>query len=128
MGVTEVKETSLRPPSGTSLDNSLDSSFEKSGAPSTNEKNDPVTTTEPVRSPSTQEQPHGAGERHHGLKGELQDTVEEAKEQDSAENVPEDETEYPSGMKLGLISLALCLSVFCMALVRSKCPLDTRDL
>jgi hypothetical protein len=31
----------------------------------------------------------------------------------------EDGTEYPSGMKLGLITLALCLSVFLMALDNS---------
>ena len=31
----------------------------------------------------------------------------------------EDGTEYPTGMKLGLISLALCLSVFLMALDNS---------
>jgi hypothetical protein len=30
----------------------------------------------------------------------------------------EDGTEYPTGMKLGLINLALCLSVFLMALGR----------
>jgi hypothetical protein len=31
-------------------------------------------------------------------------------------NTRQDGTEYPSGMKLGLIMLALCLSVFLMAL------------
>lgn len=31
----------------------------------------------------------------------------------------EDESQYPKGFKLVLISVALCLSVFCMALVRS---------
>lgn len=31
----------------------------------------------------------------------------------------DDETEYPSGFKLAMITIALCLSVFCMALVSS---------
>jgi hypothetical protein len=31
-----------------------------------------------------------------------------------------DDYDYPSGLKLTLITLALCLSVFCMALVRSQ--------
>ena len=32
---------------------------------------------------------------------------------------PLDEPEYPSGIKLTIITAALCISVFCMALVRS---------
>lgn len=39
--------------------------------------------------------------------------VEEAK---ALENF-EEESEYPSGIKLTVITVALCLSVFCMALV-----------
>lgn len=31
----------------------------------------------------------------------------------------EDESEYPAAWKLGLITIALCLSVFCLALVRN---------
>jgi hypothetical protein len=30
----------------------------------------------------------------------------------------DDEQEYPAAWRLGLITIALCLSVFCMALVR----------
>lgn len=41
--------------------------------------------------------------------------LEEAKKQ-TAEHEGEDETEYPSSWKLAIITLALCLSVFCMAL------------
>lgn len=36
----------------------------------------------------------------------------------------EDESHYPKGWKLGLISVALCLSVFCMALVRAFPPIS----
>lgn len=36
----------------------------------------------------------------------------------SEEEELEDENRYPKGIKLILISVALCLSVFCMALVR----------
>lgn len=41
--------------------------------------------------------------------------LEEAKKQ-TADHEGEDEIEYPSSWKLAIISLALCLSVFCMAL------------
>lgn len=34
-------------------------------------------------------------------------------------NIPEERIEYPTGVKLGLISLALCLSMFLVALVRN---------
>jgi hypothetical protein len=34
----------------------------------------------------------------------------------------DDESQYPKSWKLGLISVALCLSVFCMALVRIPIP------
>lgn len=41
-------------------------------------------------------------------------------EQAAAETTPqEDEDEYPKAFKLAFITIALCLSVFCMALV---CP------
>ena len=37
-------------------------------------------------------------------------------------NTSPEGSEYPTGVKLGLISLALCLSVFLMALVRANPP------
>jgi hypothetical protein len=53
---------------------------------------------------------------------------DEEKEASNAENTTSgesnadpkevDEIEYPSGFKLGLITIALCLCVFCVALVR----------
>ena len=38
------------------------------------------------------------------------------KKEEEEEEVEEDETEYPKAAQLALISIALCLSVFCMAL------------
>lgn len=48
-----------------------------------------------------------------------QSTQEEKKENGDTET-PEDEEEYPNAWKLTLISIALCLCVFCVALVRTK--------
>jgi hypothetical protein len=45
-----------------------------------------------------------------------QPTPEEKKEDDGAET-PKDEEEYPNAWRLTLISIALCLCVFCVALV-----------
>ena len=42
-----------------------------------------------------------------------------AEEAAAADNLDGDEIEYPGGTKLAIITLALCLSVFCMALVCS---------
>jgi hypothetical protein len=41
-------------------------------------------------------------------------SVQPAEKAAEQEEEVEDDTEYPSGMKLALISIALCLSVFCM--------------
>ena len=45
--------------------------------------------------------------------------IQESKEKSADEASPqqEDEDEYPKSWKLGFITTALCLSVFCMALV-----------
>jgi MFS family permease len=51
-----------------------------------------------------------------GLASRTAAATEADKEEDSAENEDEDEAIYPKGWKLGLITIALCLSVFCMAL------------
>lgn len=39
------------------------------------------------------------------------------KEVDGKPEVHDEDTEYPAAWRLGLITIALCLSVFCMALV-----------
>lgn len=52
---------------------------------------------------------------HHG--SEIGDvSLEKVK---TLERPLDDEPEYPSGIKLTIITAALCISVFCMALVRS---------
>jgi hypothetical protein len=51
-------------------------------------------------------------------KAEESTTVEEAKDLDKPDEDPE--IEYPHGMKLAIITLALCLSVFLVALVSTN--------
>lgn len=46
-----------------------------------------------------------------------QPTQEEKKEDGDAETPEEEEEEYPNAWRLSLISIALCLCVFCVALV-----------
>lgn len=53
-----------------------------------------------------------------GEKDQSSGSREVAPDAASSGEESEDETEYPKGFKLTLISIALCLSVFCMALVR----------
>jgi hypothetical protein len=50
--------------------------------------------------------------------GQAVDVLDEKNPLEGAESVPADEVDviYPSGLKLGLITLALCLSVFLVAL------------
>lgn len=44
--------------------------------------------------------------------------VDTSAENDMESGEQEDKIEYPASWKLALITIALCLSVFCMALVR----------
>jgi hypothetical protein len=55
----------------------------------------------------------------HGSAAEKDDAVEAAKNELRKIQTSEEGVEYPKGAKLGLITLALCLSVFLMALVCS---------
>jgi MFS family permease len=59
---------------------------------------------------------HSEKDEQHGISERVAEATEVAKEQDSADRGDEADIEYPSGFKLGLITAALCLSVFCMAL------------
>jgi hypothetical protein len=52
---------------------------------------------------------HTQSEKHHA--------VEEDAGEVAAEEAAEDDDEYPAKWRLALITIALCLSVFCMALV-----------
>ncbi|KAB8337046.1 hypothetical protein FH972_021350 [Carpinus fangiana] len=61
------------------------------------------------------EQEHIAAREDSTPKNRAEAILHEAKEQTAAHE-GEDDIEYPSGMKLTLVTLALCLSVFCMAL------------
>jgi hypothetical protein len=105
MGVSDGKET-LRPASKTSVDGSVNSTLAPSAEPSMLEKTD---VAPPQTHPSNLLDEKSAD----GV-----ETVREEKE--AADEEEEDDYDYPKSFKLFLISLALCLSVFCMALVRAS--------
>ncbi len=75
-------------------------------------------TQDPTPAPSI----HNGNDLHHIT------TTKEAGENVEKINTRAEGTEYPTGIKLGLISLALCLSVFLMALVRDHIPKLFTDL
>jgi hypothetical protein len=112
MGVPEGKGT-RRPNSNNSVDGSAASTLAPSAEPSMMEKSE-------VPAPQSYST-HPAD-----LKRDAEDSVEEkspesaeiAREEASEEDEDDDDEDYPKSWKLGLISAALCLSVFCMALVR----------
>jgi hypothetical protein len=55
---------------------------------------------------------HTQSEKQHGVEEEAGDVAEKR-----AGNEEEDESQYPAKWRLALITIALCLSVFCRALV-----------
>lgn len=109
---------------GSTERSSVDStSFEKRTLADNDNENDNATT--PVaRSDSAIEKGHAVDEPYRDVvpateKEDTLETTEEStsqnqKQQDQGED--DEEEEYPSKWKLGLITIALCLSVFCMAL------------
>lgn len=119
MGASDLKETSLRPPSANSLDAST---IAHSGTSSVMEKHDAVPREDaPSSTPSiekeTQIEERPESIPNNGVIAAAETAVEESKVQDSAVPQDDDDIEYPKSWKLLLITLALCLSVFCMALV-----------
>lgn len=118
MGVPETHDT-LRPTSKTSLNGSAGSTFAHSLEPSMMEKSD-----RPTGHPAdTKEVEVGsrASSREIAMGGPLGQEVADAEEEAKIETggTPEneiDDNDYPNGFKLALITTALCLSVFCMAL------------
>lgn len=125
MAVGGAKDATLRPSSHASHGESATSTLAKSVPQSLNEK-EPTSTKTTKITPKMESKKNPAKAKHeidivepHSLKDQVQNAVQEAKIQDSAVNEQEDNTVYPAGWKLGLITIALCLSVFCMALV---CP------
>ena len=105
---------SLRPPSTRSMAGDTDSTFSKSADLSVFEKKEIATenAAETSEIHSTQE------------KNETPVAAQVAEEKEDAASGEEPEPEYPTSWKLAMITIALCLSVFCMALVssaRSKC-------
>lgn len=73
---------------------------------------------EKMQSTTTATAPESRSQSHEGdvVAAEKNTTVENANKKESEEEEEEDDIEYPKSMQLALISIALCLSVFCMAL------------
>jgi hypothetical protein len=122
MGVPETHDT-LRPVSKVSLNGSADSTIAASVEPSFMEKSE-----RPNGHPAETKETEIAGSRASSpdvALGPLGKEVAMAEEEAKIETggLPEDEIDdnvYPVGWKLSLISIALCLSVFCMALGKSE--------
>jgi len=78
------------------------------------EKQDPA--REPSTAPTTEPQvPATADSKNETT---VEDRAAAASTHSGAEIDEEDGVEYPKAWRLGVITIALCLSVFCMALVR----------
>lgn len=72
------------------------------------------------KQPVAEEQPVAKdGQAHESTIGEADATVDATAEVNAESTSEENEAEYPVSWKLGLITIALALSVFCVALVRS---------
>lgn len=107
---------SLRPPSARSMAGDTDSTFSKSADLSVFEKKEIATENAAETS-----EIHSIQEKNETAVATQ--VAEEEKKKDAASG-EETESEYPTSWKLVMITIALCLSVFCMALVssaRSKC-------
>jgi len=61
--------------------------------------------------------PSAAASVHERTGDEKEPGVSEKRNSKTSNNDEEDDFEYPTKWKLAIITLALCLSVFCMALV-----------
>jgi hypothetical protein len=73
------------------------------------EKMQPTTTAiAPESRPASHDGGYVASDQNKGVQ------AAEKKIEQEDDDEEDDDTEYPSGMKLALISIALCLSVFCM--------------
>jgi hypothetical protein len=114
MAVSEQNDT-LRPVSKTSADGSAASTLAPSAEPSVMDKSE----VQPPQSHPANSYP--VDEKHEmgdTLDEKSADGIETTKKMDADDDDEDDDYDYPKSWKLGLISVALCLSVFCMALVR----------
>jgi hypothetical protein len=62
-----------------------------------------------------------------GKEVSCQETTQEEKKEDGDNESVENEDDYPEGWKLFLITIALCLCVFCLALVCFRVNIDQID-
>lgn len=115
--MSEQKEMSLRPVSMADSESTVAHSKE----PSFLEKKEPAESVMPSTAPSMREpsaEPSALEEKE--AKVQPDDKAAEQKSTASAsdDDDDDDDFEYPKAWRLAVITLALCLSVFCMALVR----------
>ncbi|KIW01485.1 uncharacterized protein PV09_07238 [Verruconis gallopava] len=123
-------EASLRPSSKSSLHGSAESTLAPSGVPSVMEKGDRP-AGHPAESAEVKEtavahtesrQSSQVADRDGGVRTggdddkEISEKIEAQKKETGDSSEEEDDTEYPQKWRLALITIALCLSVFCMAL------------
>jgi hypothetical protein len=100
---------------------------EKTAAPSVEpsvmdpEKQVPSESLHTAEAPSVRATPEASSD-HYAPAPEPKTAVEQSSQHSASED--EDNFEYPKAWRLTFITLALCLSVFCMALVRSSCTLS----
>jgi len=96
----------------------MDSSTLKSGSPSIDEK-PRIEAEESSRRGSRSPSPAPTKEKHGESELKKVASAKEAQVELNRIMTSGEGVEYPTGMKLGLISMALCLSVFLMALDNS---------
>lgn len=118
----KLNPTATSKPIAVSMSSYSDNEKETStnaGVRSDNEKETTTTTTPSSKSPSVHEDL-----QHESSPVELKKTTS-AREVQAEElqriNTSGEDVEYPTGIKLALITLALCMSVFLMALVSLNC-------
>lgn len=114
MGASELKDT-LRPPSTASMDESATSTVAQSHEPSVMEKAEAAALEPEDEKKDVPDQLADAAEEPEVNEKALDGTLDRA-----VSTVSTEAEEYPGTAKLAIISLALCLSVFCIALVRIR--------
>jgi hypothetical protein len=118
--MSDLNKDTLRPISMADSEKTATQSVE----PSVFDTKEPQSSM-PSNTPSVRDDKSAEPEANAALSKEINETTKETQEttaeqssQKSASNEDDDDDfEYPKAWKLAIITLALCLSVFCMALV-----------
>jgi len=125
-----------RPDSNKSMAGDSQTTVAAAQQPSVLDPKDGYDTTAPSELPSATPSVHSASKEKEAGVMETSEVTKEKEEVpadgEASSASEEDETDYPKAWKLAAITIALCLSVFCMALVRPIPPvplqLSSHDL